>query len=113
MANESKPTAKAEATPKGVRKVNLSELQGNLSRRGRERYDNPVLKEALLEMLTDGQPIIWDEAVPEGKTEKAFGASKAKWRNRAVSVFDSLNSGKKISVQWTTENEMVISLKAD
>lgn len=96
----------------GIRKVNLNELKGSLNQRGRVRYQNDELKNAFVDLLATGEAFIWDDAKVEGKTEKAQKASKGKWRNRAVSVFTSLNSEEKISVQWTTENEMVISLHA-
>lgn len=118
MENTQKPSDKKQATPnKGIRKVNLSDLQGSLSQRGRERYSNPELKDALLEAIQaetkDDKSFIWEEAVVEGKTEKALTASKAKWRSRAVSVFDSItdHKGQKVTIQWTTDtNEMVISV---
>ena len=114
MENTQKPSDKKQATPKGIIKVNLSDLQGSLSQRGRERYSNPELKEALLEAInSDDKSFIWGEAVVEGKTEKAITASKAKWRSRAVSVFDSIaeNNGQKVSIQWTNDdNRMVISV---
>lgn len=120
VENTQKPSDKKQANPKkGIRKVNLSQLQGSLSQRGRERYSNPELKEALLEAIQaetkDDKSFIWEEAVVEGKTEKALTASKAKWRSRAVSVFDTFSdlekNGQKVTIQWTTDtNEMVISV---
>lgn len=117
MENTPKPSDKKQATPKGIIKVNLSDLQGSLSQRGRERYSNPMLKDALLEAIQanskDDKSFIWGEAVVEGKTEKAITASKAKWRSRAVSVFESIteNNGQKVSIQWTlNDNRMVISV---
>lgn len=115
MAKQPDDRNNAESNPnKGIRKVNLADLQGSLSQRGRERYNDPDLAEALREMLKDGQPFIWESAIVTGKTEKALNASRAKWRSRAVSVFESLNAGENvgISVRWTTDtNEMVILLK--
>jgi hypothetical protein len=102
---------KAEATRKGTKKVNLQAIQGSLNKRGRERFHDPILAESFKEMLTDGEAFIWLDAMPVGKTPTEIANSRAMWRARAVSVFKSLNSGKKITVQWTTENEMVISLK--
>lgn len=94
-----------------IRKVNLSDLAGSLSQRGRERYKNDELKQALETMLEDGQPFIWETAKVTGKNDNEVSASKAKWRSRAVSVFESLNSEQGISVRWTDQNEMVIILK--
>lgn len=112
VSNTQKPTAKAEATTpnKGVRKVNLSELAGSLSKRGRERFHDDVLAQALTAMLSDGEPFIWMDAIVTGKTEKQVTASRAKWRSRAMSVFTALNAPENvgISIRWTDENEMVI-----
>lgn len=96
----------------GIRKVNLSDIQGSLSKRGRERYSNPELAEALRNLLATGEAFIWEDAQPEGDTKEKHNASKAKWRNRATSVFETLNSTATVSIQWTTNDEMVISIKA-
>lgn len=114
VSNTQKPTAKAEATPnKGIRKVNLSDLQGKMSRRGRERYHDDALALALAELLKDGEPFVWETAVVSGDTEKAVITSRAKWRSRAFSVFTSLNAPENvtISIAWTDANEMVIMRK--
>lgn len=113
MADNAKVTASAEPPRKGTRKVNLNDIQGRLNKRGRERFTDPVLANALTEMLTDGQPIIWDTAVVTGNTDKARNANKSMWRNRAKSVFGGINppDTMDISVQWTDTDEMVISLK--
>ena len=97
-----------------VRKVNLGELKGTLNKRGRGRYTDPDLKEALIVMLEDGEPIVYDElfTVTSKTTDKQIDNEQAKWRNRAVSVFESIEAsvGHKLSITWTTEQEMVISL---
>ncbi len=114
MANKPADRNDAEATPaKGIQKVNLADLQGSLSKRGRERYHDPELAQALREMLADGSSIMWLTAKVEGKTEKALNASRAKWRSRAVSVFQSLNAPENvgISISWTDTDKMVISPK--
>jgi hypothetical protein len=96
----------------GVKKVNLSELKGSLNKRGRGRFEDPALREALAQMLVDGEPIVYDElfTVTGKTTEKQIDNEHAKWRNRAVSVFESLESGRKVSVSWTDAHEMIISL---
>jgi hypothetical protein len=92
-----------------IRKVNLSDLQGSLSKKGKPRYENEVLLEAFREMLLDPAPFIWEEAEVEGNTAQEVEASKAKWRNRASSVFATLDSKMTISIVWTTDtHEMVI-----
>jgi hypothetical protein len=92
-----------------IRKVNLADLAGSLSKKGKPRYQDNELLEAFREMLVDGEPFVWDTAIVEGKTDKEIEASKAKWRNRASSVFATLDSNVKISIVWTMDtNEMVI-----
>lgn len=114
VTNKPQPTAQAEATRKGVRKVNLSELKGSLSSRGRTRFADDELSSALVEALSDGEPFIWETAQVTGKTDKQLNACRAKWRNRATSVFDQLpeadTANHKLRVQWTTENEMVLTV---
>lgn len=92
----------------GIRKVNLSDLKGSLSQRGRDRYENADLKEALLEAIVDGEAVIWDDAQVEGNNEKKRTASKMKWRNRAVSVFSTIETECTLTVRWTTEDECVL-----
>jgi hypothetical protein len=112
MATNAKPTANAEATRKGIRKVNLSDLSGSLSKRGRERYTDPELQSALVEAMSDGESFIWDTAVVSGKTDKALTASKAMWRSRAMSVFTGIagNETQRLRIQWTDANEMVLTV---
>jgi hypothetical protein len=113
MATNAKPTANAEATRKGIRKVNLSDLSGSLSKRGRERYTDPELHGALLDAMNDGESFVWDTAVVTGNTEKALTASKAMWRSRAMSVFAPLaetDATKRLRIQWTSANEMVLTV---
>ena len=96
----------------GVKKVNLSELKGSLNKRGRGRFEDPELREAMEQMLIDGEAIVYDElfTVNAKTTGKQIDNEHAKWRNRAVSVFASLGSDRKVSVSWTDEHEMIISL---
>jgi hypothetical protein len=97
-----------------VRKVNLGELKGTLNKRGRGRYEDPELKEALIIMLQDGEPLVYDElfTVTSKTTNKEIDNQQAKWRNRAVSVFESIeaSAGFKLSITWSDAQEMVISL---
>jgi len=99
-----------------IRTINLSELQGELNKRGRDRYENDELK-GVLEQLVNGEipHVIWDElfTVTAKTTDKAIANEHAKWRNRAVSVFDSLESGRKPSITWTSAHEMVITLASE
>lgn len=113
MAENAKPTANAEAPRKGIRKVNLSDLAGSLNQRGRERYNDPELAQAMRDLLADGQPFIWEAVTVTGKTDKARIASKAKWRNRAKSVMASQNEDVKLHIRWTIHDEMVIALAGE
>ena len=93
--------------------INLSDLKGSLSNKGRERYKDPELTQAFRELLSGEIPnVVLDELfkVTPKTTEKTITNERAKWRNRAVSVFDALESGRKISVSWSDEHEMVIVL---
>jgi len=93
--------------------INLSDLKGSVSKRGRDRYENADLS-ALLAKLVKGdlQFVIWDELfkVTDKTPEKEVVNLHAKWRNRAVSVFEALNTDKKVSIRWTDAHEMVIEL---
>ena len=92
-----------------TRKVNLSDLQGSLSKKGKPRYENELLLQAFREMLVDNTPIVWEEAKVIGSTDDEVNACKAKWRNRATSVFATLDSKVTITISWTNDtNEMVI-----
>lgn len=112
MTSKSGDRNNAEPTRKGTKKVNLNDLRGSLSKRGRARYSDPMLAEALHSLLAgEVEAFIWLDAVPTGATPEQVNSDKAKWRARAVSIFQTLSSGRKITVAWTDENEMVISLK--
>jgi hypothetical protein len=113
MANDHKPSDNKQAqTNKGIRKVNLNDLKGSLSSRGRERYRNDELAQAFRDAMNDGESFVWELAVVSGKTEKQVNASKAMWRSRATSVFAGLDGtdGHKVRIQWTADNEMVVTV---
>lgn len=95
----------------GIRKVDLSALAGELSQRGRSRFQDPELHEALVAMVDDREPIAWDTAVVKGKNETEVEASKAMWRNRATSVFSTIETDMEITIRWTKANLMVIQPK--
>lgn len=93
--------------------INLSELKGTLSSRGRERYQDPELLSAFQDLLAGvTENIIMDDLfkVTSKTTDKQVTNERAKWRNRAVSVFESLETNRKVSVAWSDEQEMVITL---
>ena len=62
--------------------------------------------------IAGGQGIKVDDlfAVTAKTTAKTITNERAKWRNRVVSVFESLNTGQKVSVAWTDANEMLVSI---
>lgn len=93
--------------------INLSELKGSLSSRGRERYNDPELLQAFQDLVAGlTENVVMDDLfkVTPKTTDKAITNERAKWRNRAVSVFESLGTNQKISVSWSDEHEMVIVL---
>jgi hypothetical protein len=113
MANDHKPSDNKQAqTNKGIVKVNLNDLKGSLSSRGRERYHDDELAQAFRDAMNDGESFVWVTAKVEGKTDKQVTASKAKWRSRAVSVFSGLDGtgDHKVRIQWTDDNKMVVTV---
>jgi hypothetical protein len=91
------------------RKVSLKEIQKQMKGRGRDKFSDPELEKDL-KGLKVGEAIVWEQAkVDTTKTQKVQNREKAKHRNRAVSVGES--AGVEISVGWTEEGEMVITLK--
>lgn len=93
--------------------INLNDLKGSVNKRGRDRYENAELTE-LFKSLCDGKIpfVVWDELfkVDKNTTQKEITNQHAKWRNRAVSVFEAMNTDKKVSIHWTDQHEMVIQL---
>jgi hypothetical protein len=93
--------------------INLNDLKGSVNKRGRDRYANAELA-TLLQQLADGKIpfVVWDELYTADKKTpaKTITNERAKWRNRAVSVFEALNTDKKVSIHWTDAHEMVIQL---
>jgi hypothetical protein len=100
----------------GIRKVDLSALAGELSHKGRSRFMDDELLSALRDAIDNGGDLfVWETAKVTGKTETERDASRAKWRNRATSVFAQLpedtTSAYKVKVQWTkTNDEMVLTV---
>jgi hypothetical protein len=114
-------TAKAEGTSniekinKGIRKINLEDLAGELSQRGRAPFTDSVLKEAFEEMLKGNlDAMIWVDAyVDPDQNENTLVKLQARFRNRATSVLKQVleATGKemKVVIQYTKSGEMVIS----
>lgn len=102
---------------KGIRKVNLSDLQGKLNKRGRESFHDDELKASLMELLNSensDEAFIWvDGFVDPTLKEKAKVTLSAKFRNRVTSVAKQITNetGKAlaITVRYTRDGEMVVS----
>jgi hypothetical protein len=101
----------------GIRKVNLSDLAGSLSKRGREAFHDDNLKVALIELMNgegNENAFIWDDAfVTPTLSDKAKTTLQAKYRSRANSLVKQIatDNGNEfaITVQYTNAGEMVIS----
>lgn len=102
---------------KGIQKVNLDDLQGQLSKRGREPFFNAELKQALIDLL-DGEgnenAFIWADGFvnPNAKADEQTKL-QAKFRSRANSmvaqIVEQTNKEFAITVQYTNDGKMVIS----
>lgn len=103
-------TASAEPPRKGIRKVNISDLAGSLSSKGKPPYKDDDLLSMYRDCLNDeGSVLVWEKAVITANTDQTITAEKAKWRNRAVSVFAQLNiETHTLTVKWTDKNECVL-----
>lgn len=121
MSKNTEPTANAEANgnignsiKKGIRKVNLEDLVGELSQRGRQPFSNEVLFNAFIAMLNgELNAMIWDDGFVEPElNETEQTRLQAKFRNRATSVLKQVLelNGKemKVVIQYTKSGEMVI-----
>ena len=99
---------------KGNRKVNLSQIQSKLVKRGKPAFEDAELSADILS-LDPNDPddaIIWEKAkVSLTLDPKKFQSEKMKFRNRAESVAEKL--GVAIRIMWTDEGEMIIALKSD
>ena len=115
VSNTTKPSDNAGETPKKVnQKVNLSEIQAKLVKRGKPPYENPVLATDILSLDPNeiGDAFVWSEAtVNLNQDSKKVQAEKMKYRNRAESVSEKL--GIEIQVNWLDDGRMVISRKAN
>lgn len=102
---------------KGIRKVNLADLVGSLSKRGRNPFTDDILKAALMELLNgkgNENAFEWiDGYVDPTLEENEQTKLKAKFRQRANSVADQIAAVKGIefplTIQYTSAGEMVIT----
>jgi|LakMenE18May11ns_1017448.scaffolds.fasta_scaffold9716087_1 hypothetical protein len=108
-------TEKTQA--KGIRKINLADLAGSLSKKGRTAFFDDTLKDALMAlMLGEGNEnaFIWDDGfVNPNKAQNEQTKLQAKFRSRANSVVKQIVESEKtdfaITVQYTNDGDMVIS----
>lgn len=96
-------------------KVNLSEIQSRLVKRGRDAYENENLRAELL-ALNPSDPndaFQFDEATFVGDPQSdEYTNHKNLWRNRVSSLATRyLPAGSEMSVQWTDACEMIVSLR--
>jgi hypothetical protein len=108
-------TEKTQA--KGIRKVNLADLSGSLSKKGRTAFFDDTLKDALMALMKgegNENAFIWDDGfVNPNKPETEQTKLQAKFRSRANSVVKQIVEIEKndfaITVQYTNDGDMVIS----
>jgi len=91
------------------KKVNLSDIT-NLVKRGREAYIDPKLTADIkaLDPSAVGEAFIYEEA-QGNPSDEDFVNHKNTWRNRVTKCAEEVN--RECSIQWTTDGEMVVSLK--
>lgn len=102
---------------KGIRKINLSDIQGELNKRGREAFHDQDLKDSLTELMNSNdsdEAIVWDKGfVDPVLKDKQKTTLAAKFRNRANSVAKQIaletNKEFAITVRYTVDGQMVIS----
>jgi hypothetical protein len=115
VSNTTKPSDNAgDPTKKVNRKINLSEIQAKLVKRGKPPYENPVLATDILSLDPNeiGDAFIWSEATVNLNQEQTkVQADKMRYRNRAESVSEKL--GIEIQINWLDDGQMVISRKAN
>lgn len=92
--------------------MNLKDLQGSLSKKGKPPYQDKALAADILSLDPNdaNDAFVWSKAavVLTGDPKKD-NANKMLWRQRAISVAKA--TGIVIRIQWTNNGEMVISRK--
>lgn len=91
------------------KKINLSEIT-NLVKRGREAFTDPALLSDILALdaKVDGDAFVYEDATSDPSDEE-FVNHKNTWRNRVAKCADE--AGRECSIHWTTDGQMVVSLK--
>lgn len=118
MSDKHTPTAKAEAKNKGNQKVNLSQMQSKLSRKGKPAYRNEELAKDILSLdpTNPDDAFVWSEAKVslvdskgDPREDGQINKDKMRYRQRAISVAKSIQI--EIRVIWSIDGEMIIALK--
>ncbi len=91
------------------KKVNLSQIN-NLVKRGREAYIDPDLTADIqaLDPSVIGDAFIY-ELAQGNPSDDDFVNHKNTWRNRVAKCAELV--ARECSVQWTTDGEMIVTLK--
>lgn len=90
-------------------KVNLSDIQSRLVKRGRDAFQDPILEADLLALdPANADDAFIYEAGQGNPADDNYVAHKNKVRNRVVSVADRYSIA--VSIQWTDAGECVVTL---
>jgi hypothetical protein len=97
-----------EAIPMS-KKINLSEVT-NLVKRGRDSYSDPELVSDILALdaSIEGDAFVYESATGNPADDE-FVNHKNTWRNRVARCAEVAE--REVSIHWTTDGEMVVSLK--
>lgn len=97
-----------------TRKINLSDLQGKLSSKGRASFKDEDLYNSLIELMNSegsGEAIIWEDGHVAPNTPKAINAEQ-KFRGRVNSVVKQIVKATgqdfAVTVSYTEDGDMVI-----
>jgi hypothetical protein len=92
-----------------AKKINLNEVT-NLVKRGREGYNDPELVADILALdaSIEGDAFMFETATGDPADED-FVNHKNTWRNRVAKSAEVAE--REVSIHWTTEGEMIVSLK--
>lgn len=94
------------------RKVKLADIQKSMAKRGREKFVDAELAKDIAGLKSHDEVIVWEKAkVNLQATAKKLNAEKAKWRNRATSVAESVEV--EVTIGWLASGEMYITLKSN
>jgi hypothetical protein len=92
-----------------AKKINLNEVS-NLVKRGREGYNDPELVADILALdaSIEGDAFMFETATGDPSDDE-FVNHKNTWRNRVAKCAEQAE--REVSIHWTTEGEMIVSLK--